>query len=447
MRVSSSYKSAWLAVLLLVTTTTAQLLVTTTTAQEEADPVYSALRDGHSNCNVYLAPSPSIGGWGVYAARDFEEDEVVDLAPRYIPLKTDSMKKNVLDDFFYGFSFNLDPSDTTFGAVVFGMTMFYNHGSGEKQNVIYTNVGREPDKDMPWGSDVIAFVANRDIVRGEELLSSYGDDHFFTDRGLVMNEYAEGATPPSAETLDLLEAKYCSKIVAGVGHSTWLQRVLPAQEHTGDPPPNFDHDEHLPLQDHANAIAKEFIPEGSLLEMAPALVVPAEEVWDSPLAPMAIFWNDLTEKQQDTIKLLREAGSFRMKGVDKETGDPITDVLEDFDDAAILPAAGNIGLVQKVGPEALNDANCRMQFIAAAEDSESMDVGSADLVLQLFATRDIIAGEQLRLNLPDGSSWDAKMILQQMLALQGQPIPEHIVNPYNPSVVPGFDEEEGGDEL
>jgi SET domain len=400
------------------------------------DPVFSEKRL-YSNlpCDIYLAPS-KLGGWGVYAARDFERGEVVEVAPRYVTLKTVDLESNALYDFHYGFSYQRDLSDDSFGATIFGMTMFYNHGPGAKHNVLYTFFGTEPDKDFPWASILVGFTARRRIKRGEELLSSYGKtEQWFTARGLTMAEKeAKEDLSLSLEQLEHREHQYCRKTVAGAGQTTWIHRVTPTCEHFGFRMPLIELNDMLPLQDQPTAIAKEFVLAGHILEMAPAIIVPRDHMEVSPLAPMTLFWHDLDGEQQETIKQLRESGNFHLQARSHETGAMAYDVLEYFDDAAILPAAGNIGLVRKVGRDGA-DSNCRLEIAAAAESKETMDAGSSSLVLKLIATKDIQPGEELRLNLPDNSSWLAKMNLAQHLAITGQPIPKHLVDAYNPPLM------------
>ena len=312
------------------------------------------------------------------------------------------------------------------------MAMFFNHGPGEKQNVIYTSFGREPGKDLPWASHGLGFITNRPIKRGEELLCSYGEtDQWFRDRGFEMVEQPEKELP-TLEEMETREAKFCSKLVAGVGHSTWNHRIAPSQMHVNYPLPDMELDSFLPLQDHPTAVTKKSVAIGETLEMSPALVVPTKQMITTPLSPMIIYWHDLDDTQKNTIMELRELGSFRMKGINNETGYQELDILEYYDDTGILPAAGKIAFVKKVGDD---NPNCKIEIMASADKEEDMDVGSTGLVLKLVATKDILSGEELRLNLPDSSSWDAKMSLQQHLALLGQPIPSHIVDTYNPDVM------------
>ena len=405
---------------------------------EDASPLEGGFPLGKgeaSSCDIYLAPSP-IGGWGVYAGRDFDEHEVVELAPRFLPQKNDVLGLNVLDDYHYGFIWHSDhPKDTTFGVVVFGMTMFYNHGAGDQHNVQFTDFGRDPGREPHevLMSQVTGFAAKRKIRRGEELLSSYGEtDLWFVDRGLdMLVPSTEAPKVPPVAMLEQREQQYCSKSYAGVGQSTWVHRVLPTLEKTGSLPPALDHNQRLPLQDHPTAVAKVKVQAGQILEMAPALVLPLEQVQNSPLAPMSIFWDDWDENSQESIYKLRELGAFRMKAHDKETGRMSYDVMEFYNDAVVLPVAGNIGLVRKVGRDDDAKSNCRIELVSSSDDQVSGDVGSAGLVLKLIATKDIQAGEELMLNLPESSSWEAKISLLQHLAMTGQPIPKFLADPYN----------------
>lgn len=79
------------------------------------------------NCDLFLAPSST--GWGVFAARDFAEGELVDAAPLVIRTWDDRhdgiSKGTVLDDYVYGYID--DPTEKISPAVLFGYSMFFNH--------------------------------------------------------------------------------------------------------------------------------------------------------------------------------------------------------------------------------------------------------------------------------------------------------------------------------
>jgi len=310
--------------------------------------------------------------------------------------------------------------------------MFYNHGEGDLHNVRFTNFGREPDYNHPMSAMAIGFSAKRKILRGEELLSYYGGVQWFRDRGLSMEVPKTAPKLPSIEIMRDMEQRYCSKAVAGLGHSTW-NRVIATQQIFGEYLPQLNPDEFLPLQDHPTAVAKEAIRAGQIIEISPALVMPVDQVRNSPLEPLSFFWDDWDKEQENAIYKLREQGAFRMKGRNNETGAFEIDILDFYNDAAVLAVAGNIGMVRKVGRDN-NQSNCRLEVAASVNNTESDDIGSAGLVLKLIATHDIPAGEELRLNMPESSSWESKMSLLQHLAMTGQPIPKFIADPYNRNV-------------
>jgi hypothetical protein len=420
------------------------VLLPSSQAAVQVNSVFSDERaDNYPPCDIYLAPS-KIGGWGVFAARDFEQYEVIEIAPRYLPLKNDWLINNVLKDYIYGHT----DEDPSFACVLFGMTMFFNHGPGIKHNVLYTGFGQVPDKSVPWASMVTAFTARRKIRRGEELLSSYGEKDWFKERGLAMVQTDdEAGMLLSLEDIEQREHKYCSKAISGVGHPTWVQRVLPTCDLYNLEEAVIQLHGMLPLQDHPTAIAKEAVQAHQIIEIAPALVVPSKEMELSPLAPMTIFWLDLDDEQRETIKRLREHGVFCLKGVSSESGNMEPDVLEYFKDAAILPAAGNIGLVRKVGHDEKADSNCRIEIVAAADPMEKVNVACSGVVLKLIATKDIEPGEELRLNLPDKSSWQSKINLAQHLALTGQAIAKHLVGTKDPTMSGGNTDDEVKQEL
>ena len=396
-------------------------------------PLYSPLRSTPSNnCDIYLAPSPP-HGWGVFAARDFDAYEIIEVSARFLPIQTQVLQQSVLNDYHYAFHWgdpaNIDPTEVhniEWGVITFGMTMFYNHGEGDQHNVQFLQFGRAPDPASPALSMGLGYAARRKIQRGEELLGTYGGDAWFTGRGLVMETQQPSKQLPSKPELDRREEQFCSKAVSGIGHSTWYRLHLSTHEQTAI---QIDPHQFLPLQDHPSAVAKLALREGDVMEYAPALVVPLDHVQNSYLEPLCFLWNDWEEEQQQAIVTLREQGSFRMKGMNPESGEMEWDVLKEWNDAVIFPVGGSIGMLRRVGRDDPT-SNCRIEISSSTAEDEEEDYGSAGLVLKLIATKIIQEGEELRLNVPDSSSWFSKTSLVQMLAMTGQPVPRHLTSPY-----------------
>jgi len=416
-----------------------------TCLEEDVPLLYSPLRQTRANnCDIYLAPSPP-RGWGVFAARDFEEHEIIEIAPRFLPIRIDILQQTVLNDYHYAFRWELTPDDlTTWGVIAFGMIMFYNHGEGDLHNVQFLQFGREPDAQSPALSMGLGYAAMRKIKRGEELLGTYGGEHWFTGRGLTMETPTEAAKIQSVEEMDRLEKQFCSKAVAGIGHSTWYRLLLSQEALQYSSSPQMEPHQFLPLQDHPSAAAKLPLRPGQVIEYAPALVLPDDHIRNSFLEPLCFLWDDWDETQQQNILKLREEGSFRMRGIN-DRGELEWDVLDHCSNAVIFPVGGSIGLVRKVGKNDPSKSNCRIEIVpATAADKEKENFGSAGLVLKLIAKKSIQEGEELRLDVPDSSSWFSKISLLQELAMTGQPVPTFLANPYNDAAEKLFDVGEAG---
>jgi hypothetical protein len=127
------------------------------------------------SCDIFMAPSKIAGGgFGVYAARAYKQDEIVEIIPLFLPLAHGSpvLMNTVLDDYHYGYV-SIHSKDTM-GVVLLGKGMFYNHAV--QPNLLWTtNIGRgEPSEADPDSVGSAVFVAKRNIAQGEELFSSYG---------------------------------------------------------------------------------------------------------------------------------------------------------------------------------------------------------------------------------------------------------------------------------
>lgn len=98
-------------------------------------------------CSTLLAPSLSSSmGWGVFAGRSFEKDEIVDIAKLMLPMELHSpqVENSVLDDYVYGYRrihFNPEPNIENLLGVLLGQIMFANHHP-TSHNLQYTTFGR-----------------------------------------------------------------------------------------------------------------------------------------------------------------------------------------------------------------------------------------------------------------------------------------------------------------
>jgi hypothetical protein len=163
-----------------------------------------------------------------------------------------------------------------------------------------------------------------------------------------------------------------------------------------------------------DARAKVDIAKGERIELAIGLVLSQKQLQGSILAPIAFAYQDLQPDHQQSLANLRQLDQLRLQYQGKDTDWQRIDLLdESLEDVAIFPAAGNIGMVRRVG--AYETRNCRLVI----PELESND--SAGVFLELIATQDITTGDVLLLNLPVGGTRAERQQLKKELQLTGMP--------------------------
>jgi hypothetical protein len=395
--------------------------------------------DSWQNCEIFFAPSSLPGGgWGAFAGRDFEANEVVEISPRYIAMPHESpiIVNSVIDDYIYGYIRWDDAKRELYklAGVICGKVMFYNHH--RDYNIMWTSFGREPLEREPTISQSNGFVARRKIEAGEELFSTYGEEdggeRWFKDRRLELMTVPTYASRKNGTVYEEDKKKYCSKIHAGFGKPSWEGRVLASI--FGQPFPYTMKLERLAPEDHPEAVVNQDVSAGAVLEMVPALVVNSHMIGDTPLAPMSFFWSDWDETQQQDLKDLRTSKDLRVQLQDYTTDWERMDRFRRFEEVVVFPAAGNIALVKRVGKT--DEANCMIKILSSgsmkSHESHGGGNGSAGILLQIIATKDLKTGERLKLNIQSTATPHEKQLLLEELLRSGQPVPEHLKDQAEP---------------
>lgn len=241
-----------------------------------------------STCDTFLAPS-KLSGWGVFAARDFAANEIVEIAPMSIPLpsKDPTIQTTVLLDYAYG------------GIVSFGNIMIYNHDENHPNVKIQSLIGVPPKDDSPGAISAIICYSLRQIKAGEELFSNYkdgdgGEYNWFHQRGIQQRNARIESTRIPSNQLDRYKNMFCSKAISGMGLNSFVNDL-----HGDTIPLTFD-TTRLPLNQADWTMAKAFIKAEEQIEIAPVLVLPLALI--GPLAPLCIQWNHMTERHQNFSK-------------------------------------------------------------------------------------------------------------------------------------------------
>lgn len=387
----------------------------------------AAYEDGEDeawqSCSTFLAPSLTTSmGWGVFAARSFQEGEIVDMSSLILPMPKPSpqVENSILDDYVYGYHrvhFTPEIRLEEMLGVLIGMSMIFNSHPTEP-NLEYTTFGREPARDVPNASNAVGFRAKRFIRAGEELFSHYGnkENNVWFEIRRIPVEY-----PETSEIMplnkDILEA-YCSKAYSGIGRPTWEGRILPMlppREVVGfylDP-------SYLPPWDagYHEAKAKVDILNGERIEISIGLLISRELLKGSILEPIAIPYQDLSLNDQARLLDLREQGRLKLQYQGPDTKWHRIDLLQgsNLEDVAIFPASGSIGMMRRVADESGVEANSRIMM------SKEEGNDSAGVLLELIATRDIASGETLVLALPASTSDKTARRLVQAIEATGMP--------------------------
>lgn len=412
-----------LLLLFLLLPTTTEAVWRSRSKEEENDSSWQS-------CEIFFAPSLlEKGGWGVFAARDFEEDEIVEISPRYVALqpKEAVIKNTVLNDYHHG-HLRLQDDGTTFenlACVTFGKSMMYNHAV--EPNLRGVSYGREHTPTEPHIGLANGFVARRKIAAGEELFTSYGDDdggqQWFTERKL---QQSRAATQRKNVTAYKQEKElYCSKIHAGFGKPAWETRVLASYIYEKKLEYKLNTDRLSP-QDHPVAVVNQDVSIGTILETAPALVLHKDRVTGTLLAPMSFFWNDLNGAQKLAMVELRDQEDILVQQQDHSTRWVREDAFDKFTNVVIFPGTGNIALVQRAIGET---SNCKLDILSSgsmqSHVSHGGTDGSAGILLQLVATKDLKTGDALILDVPSNNVTPTEyQLLVEELSRSGHLVPE-----------------------
>ena len=428
--------------------------------------------------HYYLAPTEN-RGWGVFAGRRFRRGEIVTISPLLLrfPEESPLLKQTMLDNYHYSYFQILDEQSQMlqpWTILGFGVTLFFNHASSDQTNIQFRPFGQEPSAIESPNERCLAigYYAKRDIMEGEELLCSYGSDEWFSARGFELLDAAESsssdeaaameASPLSRPTMALPKAttivdsisystssdndinsypptakwkpKYGSKLYSGYSRDRFRRAAVSDNIHfpSGLTPYNLqDILQKLPTFDagYQQVICKSPVKAGSVLEVGPALLVPAALVLQTVIEPISFLWKDLLPDADYTVKVYQVDPATQQRSF----------VDMHISETALVPLSGSIGMLLRSTED--DQANARLEVAPDPYNEHGYSV-------RVVATQDIECGASVILYWKDHSSTsDASrvLLLQELLATgQSVPVPEkddklyemlyqRIYDQYNPS--------------
>jgi len=380
--------------------------------------------------------TPSLGGWAVYAARPFKTDELVELTPFFVPLETHHTKHSILDNYVFGFRRDSDGQNRTnnnirtintenrnYNVVLLGNGAFYNHDSNP--NLKYVQVIERKGDDIPH---LVGFRATRDIAAGEQLYVSYGDDamnmlDWFKKRGLDSQPMTEDTIDPNM--LPFYLSKHCSKIYGGLGAPTWKNKILPIlsnKEYSStilEPSSWMDLTRLAPFDAGlSDARARVAVKKGDYIEKSLGLVLSRNHVRGTPLGPIAFYWENLKIDHHQHLINLRDNKKILLQYQGEDTNWQSVDRFAGYSELTLLPVSGNIGLVRRVGSGGEHGEKYNCRLIIRSNKDHLTNVG---VTLELVATREITAGEILKLNIAPSGFKEEYRLLHDEMEESGQP--------------------------
>lgn len=379
-------------------------------------------------CDAFMAPTNTTTGWGVFAARDFEYQELLDITPLYIPFEKKTgdtfslhsrlIQNSALDGYVYKVYRNHLARNQSM--VMFGYDMLYNHHPTDPNVIICLGPGYTQ-----------GFCARRKISAGEQLLSRYGEldggKNWFEVRGLTMR--TDKFNIDSVGKLEFLKTQYCTKIYAGPGPTNFQQLV---------PPSNTNESRIAPFDAGLfDARAKVPIKKGDRIEQGPAMLLYKPFVDDTALGPIVISWDDLLPQHQDALRSASMSWGEKLPIHYRGEASQWERIrrMASIEKVAILPFAGRIGLVRRVYngkkeqegnnkqesssrttttnvEEDTTRSNCHLEVDVQVQVIKGEDVPpDVTVVLTLVASDDIKVGEVLKMNIkPAGTAYEKELL-------------------------------------
>ena len=108
---------------------------------------------------VEIKKSEKIGSRGVFATKDYKKNDIIEICPTIT--EETSKFQGILKDYIFKY-------DDKISLLAFGFCSMYNHS--DNYNALWTVLSK----------DQMKFYATKDIKKGEEIFTSYGENYWKT---------------------------------------------------------------------------------------------------------------------------------------------------------------------------------------------------------------------------------------------------------------------------
>ena len=202
-------------------------------------------------CEIFLAPSLVAGvGRGVIAGKSFAKEHDLQISSS-LTFPHDKLQNMQLSNYVY----SIEGIEVYHSLGVFGISMIFNHRN--ETNVEQSYVSWLPSikaqmLEAHASYAHLRYQTTKDIRAGEELFTSYGDEEWFSARGIKLND-----STSSSDTYDLEEL---SRVGVCLSHVTSNKSSLPMAGN--------------------GLFAKKDFKKGELVYVSPVLALPKHKVLD-----------------------------------------------------------------------------------------------------------------------------------------------------------------------
>ena len=164
-----------------------------------------AWNNANYQCDIVLRRSNIVQGLSVISTRDFERGQVIEQYITPISFYSPKYDTSIIDFYSYGYYPN---NVTDYIALVLGHSMLLNHNENQNVQVEVSNKFNHRLNEL--NNEVLEFqmIALRNIIAGEELFSSYGDEQWFNDRNMQYKPVPSINTIPLNDLMNIHDPAY-----------------------------------------------------------------------------------------------------------------------------------------------------------------------------------------------------------------------------------------------
>lgn len=297
-------------------------------------------------CDLQMKKHSKLDGVGIFAGRDYKKGEVVERCIT-ITLPNDKSSSVLLENYIYSHA------DDSFD-IVLGYGAIYNH---RNNNSLKVQASLNPSPRIGYSSNnetIYDFyvTANYDIMKGEEMFTSYGDQKWFEDRNEIYID----------DTLDIIDMN--TNALESVHQQSVLMPGCPMSK-----------TEII----NGKVYATQFIEVREVIEISRAIFVPITSGDDNALE--SYLWYS-EHSNENALLLLGQGALYNTLPMDQLEDSNLDYVWYDINQHSIKDSTGNSTMIDDTTVKKVDSISCE-----------------ASMLVEIKARRHIFPNEELTIAL------------------------------------------------